>query len=185
MVQVPRFRWSVDEYRKLIDLGVLTEHHNVELIRGEIVLTMPKGDLHAWCLKVLIRLFGARVGDQAILSVQDPLYLTDSAPEPDVVLLAFRADMYRLGGPRAADALLVIEVADSSLAYDREVKGPLYAANGVAEYWILNVVDRCLEVHRQPQPDGTYADVRTLRAGDSISLAQLPAIAVAVGDLIP
>jgi Uma2 family endonuclease len=185
MVQIPRFHWSVPEYRKLIDLGVLTENHNVELIRGEIVLKMPKGDLHAWCLKVLIRLFGPRVGDQAILSVQDPLYLADSAPEPDFALLAFRSDLYRGGGPQAADVLLVIEVADSSLDYDREVKGPLYAENGIAEYWIVNLVDRCVEFYRDPRPDGTYADVRTLRPGDSISLALLPAVSVAVSDIIP
>jgi Uma2 family endonuclease len=185
MVQIPRYRWTVDEYRKMIAHGILTEQHNVELIRGEIVPKMPKGDLHAWCLKVLIRLFGPLVGNQAILSVQDPLYLPDSAPEPDFVLLAFRADLYRSGGPRAADALLVVEVADSSLAYDREVKGPLYAENGIAEYWIVNLVDRCLEVHRAPCPDGTFADVRTLRADDSVTLALLPTVAVAVGDLIP
>ena len=185
MVQVPRFRWSVGEYRKMIDLGILTESHNVELIRGEIVLKMPKGDLHAWCLKVLIRLFGPLVGDQGILSVQDPLYLVDSAPEPDFALLAFRSDLYRNGGPQAADAVLVLEVSDTSLDYDREVKRPLYAENGITEYWIVNLVDRCLEVHRQPQSDGTYADVRTLRPGDSITLALLPTVTVAVAEFIP
>src|SRR4051812_8419256 len=141
MVQIPRFRWSVDEYRKMIEHGILTESHNVELIRGEIVPKMPKGDLHAWCLKILIRLFGPLVGDRAILSVQDPIYLADSAPEPDFALLAFRADLYRDAGPRADAALLLIEVADSSLAFDREVKAPLYAESGIAEYWIVNLVD--------------------------------------------
>jgi Uma2 family endonuclease len=169
----------------MIDHGILTKRHNVELIRGEIVTKMPKGDLHAWCLKALIRLFGPLVGDRAVLSVQDPLYLADSGPEPDVTLLAFRPDLYRNAGPQAADALLVIEAADSSLDYDREVKGPLYAENGIAEYWIVNLVDRCLEVHRQPQADGTYADIRTLRPGDAASLLLLPAISIAVSDIIP
>jgi Uma2 family endonuclease len=185
MVKLPRFRLSVDQYRKMIEHGILTESHDVELIRGEIIPKMSKGDLHAWCLKALIRLFGPVVGDQAILSVQDPLYVADSAPEPDFVLLAFRPDLYRSAGPRAADAILVIEVADSSLDYDREVKGPLYAENGIAEYWIVNLVDRCLEVHRQPQADGTYADVQTLRPGDSVTLTRLPAVSVNVSDLIP
>jgi Uma2 family endonuclease len=185
MVQVPRFRWTLEEYRKMIAHGILTENHNVELIRGEIVPKMPKGDMHAWCLKVYIRLFTPLVGDQAILSIQDPLYLADSAPEPDCALLAFRTDFYRSAGPRAADALLVVEVADTSLAFDREVQGPLYAENGIAEYWIVNLVDHYLEVHRQPRADGTYADVRTLRSGDSVALALLPAVTVAVADLIP
>lgn len=185
MIQIPRFRWSVGEYRKMIEHGILTENHNVELIRGEIVPKMPKGDLHAWCLKVLIHRFGVLGGGQATLSVQDPIYLADSAPEPDFVLLAFREDFYRASRPQAADAFLVIEVADSSLDYDREVKGTLYAENGIAEYWIVNLVDRCLEVHRQPRPDGTYEDVRTLRSGDSVSLALLPAVSIAVSEIIP
>jgi Uma2 family endonuclease len=169
----------------MIQHGILTESNNVELIRGEIVLKMSKGNLHAWCLKQLVRLFGGLSNGQATLNVQDPIYLADSAPEPDFSLLIFRDDSYKHGGPRATDALLVCEVADSSLDYDRETKGPLYAENGIAEYWIVNLVDRCLEVYRQPQADGTYADVRTLRPGDTISLALLPAVSVRVADLIP
>jgi Uma2 family endonuclease len=169
----------------MIKHGILTENHNVELIRGEIVPKMPKGDLHAWCLKVLIRLFGKLASDLAILSVQDPIYLADSAPEPDFVLLVLRDDLYRGAKPQAADAILVIEVADSSLNYDRDVKGPLYAENGLVEYWIVNLVDRCLEVYRDPRPDGTYADVRTLKPGDMIALAHLPTVSLAVADIIP
>src|SRR5687768_15071587 len=179
MVQIPQFRWTVGQYRELIEHGILTENHHVELIRGEIVHKAPKGDLHAWCLKVLIRLFGARVGEQAIVSVQDPVYLTDSAPEPDFALLARRDDFYRHSPPRAADAILVVEVSDCTVEFDREVKGPLYAENGLVEYWIVNLVDRCVEVHRDPRPDGTYADVRTARPGDSVSLSLLPAVSVA------
>ncbi|HEX3148825.1 MAG TPA: Uma2 family endonuclease [Gemmataceae bacterium] len=183
MEKPPPFRWTVEQYENMIRHGILTENNNVELIRGEIVPKMPKGDLHTWCLKILIRLFGP-LSDRTILSVQDPIYLADSAPEPDVVLLAFRDDCYRSVKPRAADALLVVEVADSSLKYDREVKGPLYAENGIAEYWIVNL-DGCLEVFRQPQPDGTYADSQVLRSGDSLSLSLLPGVSVAVAEFLP
>jgi Uma2 family endonuclease len=185
MDQRPRFRWSPDEYEKLIRLGILTENHNVELIRGEIVSKMPKGDLHTSCLKRVAEFFYATAGSLATMSVQDPIRLTDSEPEPDFAVLVRRADYYASGKPRPADIYLVVEVADTSLDYDREVKGPLYAENGIAEYWIVDLVDRCLEVHRLPQVDGTYADVRTLRPGDSITLALLPAVTVAVADLIP
>jgi len=185
MVKLPRFRWTVDQYRKMIECGVLSDSHDVELIRGEIIPKMSKGDLHAWCIKVLIRLFGGLSTGQATLSVQDPIYLADSAPEPDFALFRYRDDSYKHAGPRAADALLVIEVADSSVDYDREVKGSLYAENEIAEYWIVNLVDHCLEVHRQPQPGGAYADVRTLRPGDSISPTLLPAVSVGVADVIP
>jgi Uma2 family endonuclease len=185
MNQPPRFRWTVDQYVKLIEHGILTENHNLEIIRGELVEKMPKGDLHSWCVRELTRVFGELAGKLAVLSVQDPIYLADSAPEPDIVLLAPRADRYRNVKPTAADALLVVEVADSSLDYDREVKGPLYAENGVAEYWISNIVDRCLEVHRDPRPDGTFAETRTVKPGETITLAQLPAVSIAVSEIIP
>ncbi|HKB03657.1 MAG TPA: Uma2 family endonuclease [Gemmataceae bacterium] len=185
MVQRPRFRWSVDDYEKMIEHGILTENHKVELIRGEIVPKMPIGNPHASCVKRLTRLFYGRAGGLATMSVQDPIRLGDSEPEPEFAVLVQRADDYASGRPGPADILLVVEVADSTVDFDREVKGPLYAENGIAEYWIVNLVDRCLEVHRQPRPDGTYADVRTLRPGDSISLVLLPTVTVAVGDLIP
>jgi Uma2 family endonuclease len=185
VVQRPRFRWTVDEYEKMIRHGILTENHKVELIRGEIVPTMSIGDLHASCLNRLVELFFDLVGKSATISVQNPIRLADSEPEPDVTLLVRRADFYAAGKPRPADVYLVLEVADASLAYDREVKAPLYAENGIAEYWIVNLVDRCLEVCRQPRADGTYGDVQTLRPGESVALALLPAVSVAVADLIP
>jgi Uma2 family endonuclease len=175
----------VDDYEKMIRHGILTENHNVELIRGEVVPKMPIGDLHAACLNRIVELFFDLVGKSATRSIQNPIRLSDSEPEPDFVLLLRRDDFYASGKPRPADAYLVVEVADASLAYDREVKGPLYAENGIAEYWIVNLVDRCLEVYRGPQPDGTHADVRTLWPGDTVSLALLPTVAVAVADLIP
>jgi Uma2 family endonuclease len=185
MVNRPRFRWSVDDYVKMIKHGILTENHNVELIRGEIVPKMPKGDLHTWCLRAMTRVFGRLTSELAVLSVQDPIYLTDSAPEPDVVLLAFRDDLYRNAKPRAADALLVVEIAESSLDYDREVKRRLYAENGVAEYWIANLIDRCVEIHRQPLADGTYSETRSVKPGETIALAMLPTISVQVEEIIP
>jgi Uma2 family endonuclease len=180
----PRFRWSVDDYEKLIRLGVLTENHRVELIRGEIVPKMSIGDQHASCLNRLVELFFDLLGKSAIQSVQNPIRLADSEPEPDLALLVRRGDFYASGKPMPADIYLVVEVADASLDYDREVKGPLFAENGIAEYWIVNLIGRCLEVHRQPRADGTYADVRTLRPGDTISLGLLPTVTISVGDII-
>ena len=133
----------------------------------------------------MVELFFDVAGKSATRSVQNPVRLADSEPEPDFALLVRRDDFYAAGKPGPADVYLVVEVADTSLDYDREVKGPLYAENGIAEYWIINLVDRCLEVYRQPQADGTYSDVRTLRPGDSISLSLLPAVSVAVSDFVP
>ncbi|HJZ93992.1 MAG TPA: Uma2 family endonuclease [Gemmataceae bacterium] len=184
VVQRPRFRWSVDEYEKMIRHGILTENHNVELIRGEVVPKMSIGDLHAACLNRIVELFFDLVGKAATRTVQNPIRLADSEPEPDFALLVRHDDFYASGKPRPADVYLVVEVADASLVYDREVKGPLYAENGIAEYWIVNLVDRCLEVHRRPRADGKFEDVRTLRPGESISLVQLPTVSVLVSDII-
>ena len=177
-------RFTVPEYDRMIDLGILKEDARVELIRGEIVAKMPTGDLHAACVKRLNRLLGSLAGDRAIVSVQDPIRLADSEPEPDLALLRPRDDFYASGKPVPPDVLLLIEVSDTSLDDDREVKGPLYAENGIAEYWIVNLVDRCLEVHRGPQPNGSYADVRTLRPGERAEVTALPGLTVEVAALV-
>ena len=116
------------------------------------------------------------------MSTQNPVRLADSEPEPDVVLKWSRDSAQ--GKPSPPDILLLIEVADSSLEDDREVKGPLYAENGIAEYWIVNLTDRCLEVHRGPQPGGTYSDVRTLRPGDRAEVAALAGVTVEVATVL-
>jgi Uma2 family endonuclease len=177
-------RFTVPEYDRMIDAGILKEDARVELIRGEIVAKMPIGDAHIATVNRLNRLFVRAVGDSAIVSIQNPVRLADSEPEPDVTLLRPRDDFYASGKPGAADVLLLIEVAESSLEHDRQDKAPLYAENGIVEYWIVNLVDRCLEVHRGPQPNGTYADVRTLRPDDRIESTTLGGVSVAVADLV-
>jgi Uma2 family endonuclease len=167
----------------MIDVGILKEDDRVELIRGEIVAKMPIGDPHVACVNRLNRILNRAAGDDVIVSVQNPVRLADSEPEPDVALA--KAIGGSSGKPSSAEVLLLIEVADDSLEYDREVKGPLYAENGIGEYWIVNLIDRCVEVHRQPPPDGTYADVRTLRAGDSTDVVALPGLAIAIADVLP
>jgi len=163
-------RFSVDEYDEMIARGILDENDRVELIRGEIVDKMTIGDRHAACVKRLNALLQALSLGRWIVGVQDPVAFEDSKPEPDLTLLQPRGDFYADSTPRASDILLVIEVADTSLNFDREVKLPLYAAAGVVEYWIVNLIDSCVEVHRGPRSDGTYADSRTVVKGGSMSL---------------
>jgi Uma2 family endonuclease len=177
-------RFSVPQYERMIAVGILNENDRVELIRGEIVAKMSIGDRHAAAVKRLNHLLTDRARGRAVIGIQDPIRLADSVPEPDVTLLVPRADFYASATPGPADLLLVIEVADASLDNDRQVKGPLYAENGVTEYWIVNLVDPSVEVHRRPQPDGTYADVRTLRAGDTADVAALSGVTVAVSDIL-
>lgn len=177
-------RFTVKQYEKMGEVGILNENDRVELIRGEIVAKMTIGSPHIACVNRLNRLLVRAVGDRAIVSIQNPIRLTDSEPEPDVVLLAPRADDYSTDKAGPADAFLIVEVADTSLEFDREVKGSLYAENGIVEYWIANLDDRCLEVFRQPRSDGTYADVRMLRLGDTADVAALPGVAVPVADIL-
>jgi Uma2 family endonuclease len=177
-------RFSVAEYERMVDVGILNENDRVELIRGEIVAKMTIGTPHVACVNRLNRLLVQATGDQAIVSVQNPVRLRDSEPEPDITLFAPKADFYRSDKASGSDVMLVVEVADASLEYDREVKRPLYAENGIADYWIVNLVDGCLEVYRQPRPDGTYADARTLRPGKTIQLLALPGVTFAVADIL-
>lgn len=184
MTNRPRHRFTVAQYERMIELGILKERDQIEFIRGEVVAKMPVGDPHIASVNRLNRLLVRGVGDRAIVSIQNPIRLADSEPEPDVALLRPRADFYASGKAGPADLLLVIEVADASLDDDRDVKRPLHAENGIAEYWIVNLVDGCLEVYRQPRPDGTYADARTLRPGDPADVAALPGVTIPVAQVI-
>ncbi len=124
---------------------------------------MAIDDSHAASVKKLNRRVGRTFGDAVVVGVQDPIRLLDSEPEPDISLLVPRDDFYESGKPRPADILLLIEVADTSLEFDRETKLPLYAQAGIRELWIVNLIERCLEVHRDPTPDGQYRDISVLR----------------------
>ncbi|MFO0876104.1 MAG: Uma2 family endonuclease, partial [Gemmataceae bacterium] len=175
--------FSVAEYEQLGKLGILGEHERVELIRGEIVQKMTIGELHAACVNRLTRLFTRALDDRAIVSIQNPVRLADSEPEPDVALLKPREDFYATGLPTGADVLLVVEVADTSLEYDRQEKGPLYAEAGIPEFWLVNLVEGRLEVHRQPQA-GVYQESFTFERGQEVELIALPGVRLAVSAMI-
>lgn len=177
-------RYTVDEYEEMVVRGILTEHDRVELIRGEIVDKMTIGTPHFVCVNRLNRIMVRLFGDNGIVSIQNPVLLADSAPEPDVVVLHFRADEYSSGKPAPADVLLLIEVSDSTIDFDRDVKGPLYAESGIVEYWIANVDEERLEVHRRPNSTGTYEDVRILHRGDTVDLTAMPGVSIAVTDIL-
>lgn len=176
-------RFSLEDYEQMIEFGILGKYDRVELIRGEIVEKMTIGEPHAACVMRLNHFFNRLVRNQSIIGIQSPVVVAESRPEPDVTLLALRDDFYSEAAPRAADILLLIEVADSTLGYDRTVKLPLYAEAGVGEYWIANLIDECVEVYRDPQPNDTYADKRVMKLGETLSIAKLPGVSVAVDDV--
>jgi len=183
-VHIARHQFTVDDYYKMAENGVLTEDSRVELIEGEIVDMPPIGHEHAGHVNRSTRYFSRDAFRSAMVAIQNPLRLGPrSEPQPDVLVLRARQDDYTTGHPTPADVLLLIEVADTSLPYDRETKGSLYARAGIVEYWILNLIDRQLEVRREPNDDG-YAAVRILKPGDTIQPLAFPDISVAVDDLL-
>jgi Uma2 family endonuclease len=159
----------------------------VELIEGEIVEMSPIGRRHKAFVGNLTERLATRLGGRAVLWVQNPITLSPhTEPQPDLVVLGKRAVSYRDRDAEAGDVLLVIEVAESSLGYDRSTKLRLYAEAGIPEYWIVNLRDDCVEVRREPEPDARrYGSVRIARRGERIELVGLPGVSVAVDDLLP
>lgn len=147
-------RFTVAEYHLLIELGFFAENDRFELITGEIVQMTSKGKPHAVCETRLERELYKLVGDMATLRGQQPITLSNySEPEPDRVIVKNRDDDYLTSHPNAVDILLLIEIADSSLKYDQEIKLPVYAEAGIVDYWIFNLVDNCLECYSEPYQD--------------------------------
>src|SRR5574337_222104 len=178
-----RHRIDVDAYYRMAEAGILIDPHRVELIDGEIFDMAAVGSPHAAVTNRLARLFSRALRDDvALVSVQSPLRLDAySEPEPDLMLLRPRADGYHAGHPGAADVLLLVEVSESSLAYDRSTKLPLYAKFGVLEVWIVDLTSAAVEVYREPKA-GAYAErerladgalAPTLVAGVTIDVAEL------------
>jgi Uma2 family endonuclease len=171
--QPVRLRFSVDDYYKMIELGMIEGHEKAEIIDGELVKKMTIGDRHAAVVDFLNRFFIKNLADSVVVRIQNPLRLTDyDEPEPDVVL----ADLTKYDGkrhPRPAETLLVIEVSDTTLKYDRDVKLPLYAAADIPEVWIVNLVNNVVEVHQRPAL-GIYQLARIYKDDDRVESSILP-----------
>ena len=183
-VAAARRRFTLAEYHRMVEVGILTDGERVELISGEIIKKLAQGRRHRAFVDNLSQILVARLAGRAIMSIQMPIVLSDDTePEPDVQILRRRAvpDKEREGD--ASDALLVIEVAEGSLAYDRTTKLKLYAAAGIPEYWVVNCVAESIEVHRIPGADG-YRDV-TRVAGPTSTVAPLafPDVALTLAEV--
>jgi len=141
-----RHRFTADEYEAMIEFGLLRPEARLELIEGEIIERRPIGAEHAACVRTLIRLLGPYSGARAILDVQNPIRLSDDTePQPDLTLARRRSDFYDSGLPAPQDILLVVEAADTSVAYDHRLKMPHYARNGIVESWLIDLNRRTLD----------------------------------------
>ncbi|MBI4634787.1 MAG: Uma2 family endonuclease [Candidatus Rokubacteria bacterium] len=178
-----RRRFTRGEYHKMGEAGILSEDDRVELIEGEIVRMSPIGRHHAFSVTTLTHVFVTGVGDRALVSVQNPVALSeDSEPQPDVTLLRRRPD-YREVDVGPEDVLLLVEVADTTLNYDRRVKLPLYARAGIREVWVVDVAGERVAVHRQPGPRG-YRQVEEVGRGQRLSPEAFPGLSVAVDEIL-
>ncbi|HJR07043.1 MAG TPA: Uma2 family endonuclease [Pyrinomonadaceae bacterium] len=182
--EISKYYFSVAEFERMGEAGVFTKDARLELIEGEIIEMSPIGSRHAACVKFLSRFLNRVVGDIALVSTQDPIRLNDfSEPEPDIALLRLRDNFYSDAHPTPADVLLIIEVADTTLGYDRQVKAPLYAKAGIAEVWIINLTDEQIEVYAEPS-GGTYQTVVNFRRGDEVRAHTIANLAVSVADVL-
>jgi Uma2 family endonuclease len=176
-------RFSRDDYHAIAAAGILGEDDRVELIAGEIVSQMPIGTTHASMVNRLNQVLTRVVAEHAIVSVQNPIALDlFSEPQPDIALLRPKPGFYAESHPQPEDVLLIIEVADASLAFDREEKIPLYAAAGIVEVWLVDLIDKSITVYRQPQ-GVSYAAVDRLKAGAELVVPGVAGTLLAIREL--
>ncbi len=180
--QVQHWRFTVDDYHRMAEAGILSEDDCVELIDGEVVHMSPIGGRHVGCVNQLTWLLSQQLGDDLRLSVQNPIRIDEfSEPEPDLAVI--RARQYGSELPSAADVLLLIEVADTSLEFDHRVKLPLYARAGIAEVWLVDLPAETVERHTEPSHNG-YRQTTRIHRGDKISSTSLPTIELDVDAIL-
>ena len=183
-VELNRRLFSVHDYYRMAEAGILRADDRVELIEGEIIQMPPIGSAHASVVDNLVALVTNQASAPDVrVRVQNPVRLDDrSEPVPDLALLRPRADRYRSAHPTPGDVLLLVEVSDTSLAYDRDIKVPLYASAGIPEVWVVNILAQLIEVHRDPA-DGEYRSLTVARTGDVLSPHLVAELAVPVAEI--
>ena len=180
-----RRRFTVDEYYAMAEAGILAPDERVELLAGEIFTMAAMGNRHAFCVRWLIKELVFALGDSAILDSQNPVRLGDgSEPLPDLMVLRWQDDGYESALPGAEDVLLVIEVSDTTVGFDRRHKLPMYALNGIPEAWLWDINARQVEVHDQPMAGG-YARIRTVGVDGILVPGALQHVAIPVSKAMP
>ena len=183
-VTITRWQFSVSDYARMRETGILSEDDRVELIDGEVRQMSPIGPRHVAIVNRLTARITPQTTSSAIMSVQNPIQLTDfSEPQPDIALLHIRPDFYAAALPRPDDVLLLIEVSDTSIEYDRIEKLPRYAAAGISEVWIIDLDQNAVEQYTSPRQNH-YSTKMTYQDGDRLTSVQLPSLTIAVSDIL-
>ncbi|MCA1638356.1 MAG: Uma2 family endonuclease, partial [Acidobacteria bacterium] len=175
--------FTVDDYYKMIELGILKDYEKAEIIEGELIKKMTVGDKHAAVVNFLTRFFVKNVSDDILVSVQNPVRLSQfNEAQPDLTL----ADLRKFDGkrhPRPDEVILIIEVSDSTVKYDRNKKLPLYAEAKISEVWIINLLNEIVEVHTKPSV-GLYQSVKIFRRGEIVQSEVLPDLSLQVDSVL-
>ncbi|NBV45260.1 MAG: Uma2 family endonuclease [Planctomycetia bacterium] len=182
---VTRHRVTIDDYHRMAAVGILGADDRVELLDGEVFDMSPIGSLHAALVRALARWLAEVAGERAIVAVQDPLRLDGaSEPQPDITLLHPRSDFYASAHPGPADAILIVEVAETSLAYDLGVKVPLYARHGIPEVWVIDAATRTTHRFLNPTAEG-YAEQCAVPAHGPLGCAALGGTSRSLAAILP
>jgi Uma2 family endonuclease len=184
--QPVRRRFTVHDYYRMAKAGILHEDDRVELIEGEIIEMPPIGSHHTSIVDRLVWLLHQRIDlSESLIRVQEPVRLSaESEPLPDIVIVPFREDFYRHHHPGADELLLLIEVADSSLAYEHDIKVPLYGQSGVPEVWVVDANGRAVDVFGQPLADGYSEHHHVVDSAASLTATKLPSLTLQLKDII-
>ena len=183
-VEATRKRFTVDDYYRMAETGILSENDRTELIEGEIIEMSPIGGPHMNAVNRATMIFARGIGDKVVVSVQNPSPMDRyNEPQPDVVLIRPREGFYGTGKPGPEDVVLLIEVSDTSLRFDRNVKVPIYARNGIREVWVIDLQADAIHAFREPKGNA-YASIETKGRNERISPEAFPDFSVNVAELI-
>jgi len=183
-VQIARRSFTVAEYYRMAEAGILSEDDRVELLDGEVVEMSPIGSHHAACVDRLNNFLSSVSKQRFIVRVQNPIRLDDySEPQPDITLLHVRSDFYAEAHPTPADVLVIIEVADSSVELDRQVKLPLYAQAGIPEFWLANLPNDTVEFYAQPV-NGVYQVAKIFGRGETVTSQMVADLQMGVDEIL-
>lgn len=182
-VQILRKKFTVGQYHQMIESGILTDRDHVELIQGEIIEMSPVGRHHAACVDRLTELLVLKLFRKALIRVQSPILLSDnSEPQPDLSILQRREDFYNAGHPTPNNIFALVEVSDSTIEFDRDVKVPIYAQEQIPEIWLVNLNNTQIERYCQPIDD-TYQQRQIFHLGETLNFQAFPDVPIEVNQV--
>ncbi len=183
-VQILRKKFTVGQYHQMIESGILTDRDRVELLKGEIIEMSPVGRRHAACVDRLTELLILRLASKAIVRTQNPIRLSnDSEPQPDIAVLRRRDDFYATGHPQPGDIFLVIEVADTTIEFDREIKVPTYAQENIPAVWLVDLNAEAVEVFQEPTAQG-YRNSQRFQGGQLLMVPNFSEVQIGVDQIL-